>query len=197
VQGEAGVYVADAEFLHAARQICDDAGALLIFDEVQTGFGRTGKWFGKDHFGVMPDIMTLAKAMAGGLPIGAMLAAGPAAEAFQKGDHGSTFAGGPLICAAALATIQVIKEEKLVQRSAEMGAYLKGQLEKLAPQEIRGLGLMVGLDLDSDCKSLVEKALQKGVLINNTGEHTIRLIPPLVVEKDEIDKVVTVIGESL
>jgi acetylornithine/N-succinyldiaminopimelate aminotransferase len=197
VQGEAGVYVADAEYLRAARQICDDKGALLIFDEVQTGFGRTGKWFGKDHFSVMPDIMTLAKAMAGGLPIGAMLAAGPAAEAFQKGDHGSTFAGGPLICAAALATIQVIKDEKLVQRSEEMGAYLKSRLAKLAPREIRGLGLMVGLDLDADCKTLVEKALQKGVLINSTGEHTLRFIPPLVVEREEIDKVVSVIGESL
>jgi len=197
VQGEAGVYVADAQYLRAARQICDDKGALLIFDEVQTGFGRTGKWFGKDHFGVMPDIITLAKAMAGGLPIGAMLAAGPAAEAFAKGDHGSTFAGGPLICAAALATIQVIKEEKLVQRSEEMGAYLKSQLKKLAPREIRGLGLMVGLDLEADCKALVEKALQKGVLINSTGEHTLRFIPPLVVEREEIDKVVSVIGESL
>jgi acetylornithine/N-succinyldiaminopimelate aminotransferase len=197
VQGEAGVYVADAEYLHAARQICDDKGALLIFDEVQTGFGRTGKWFGKDHFSVMPDIMTLAKAMAGGLPIGAMLAAGAAAEAFQKGDHGSTFAGGPLICAAALATIQVIKEEKLVQRSEEMGRYLKSRLAKLAPREIRGLGLMVGLDLDADCKALVEKALAKGVLINSTGEHTLRFIPPLVVEREEIDKVVSVIGESL
>lgn len=197
VQGEAGVYVADAEYLRAARQICDDKGALLIFDEVQTGFGRTGKWFGKDHFGVMPDIITLAKAMAGGLPIGAMLAAGPVAEVFQKGDHGSTFAGGPLICAAALATIQVIKDENLVQRSEEMGAYLKSQLEKLAPREIRGLGLMVGLDLDTDCKLLVEKALQKGVLINSTGEHTLRFIPPLVVGKAEIDKVVSVIGESL
>lgn len=197
VQGEAGVYVPDADYLRAARQICDDKGALLIFDEVQTGFGRTGKWFGKDHFGVMPDIITLAKAMAGGLPIGAMLAAGPAAEAFQKGDHGSTFAGGPLICAAALATIQVIKEEKLVQRSEENGAYLKSRLEKLAPREIRGLGLMVGLDLDADCKSLVEKALQKGVLINSTGEHTLRLIPPLVVSREEIDKVVNAIGESL
>ena len=197
VQGEAGVYVADAEYLRAARQICDDKGALLIFDEVQTGFGRTGKWFGKDHFQVMPDIMTLAKAMAGGLPIGAMLAAGPAAEAFAKGDHGSTFAGGPLICAAALATIQVIKDEKLVQRSEKMGTYLRSQLAKLAPREIRGLGLLVGLDLEADCKALVEKALAKGVLLNSTGEHTLRFIPPLVVGKAEIDKVVNVIGESL
>lgn len=197
VQGEAGVYVADAEYLRAARQICDDKGSLLIFDEVQTGFGRTGKWFGKDHFSVMPDIMTLAKAMAGGLPIGAMLAAGPAAEAFAKGDHGSTFAGGPLICAGALAAIQVIKDERLVERSEEMGAYLKSRLAKLAPREVRGLGLMVGVDLEADCKTLVEKALAKGVLLNSTGEHTLRFIPPLVVGKDEIDKVVNVIGESL
>ncbi|OPY49174.1 MAG: Glutamate-1-semialdehyde 2,1-aminomutase [Methanosaeta sp. PtaU1.Bin112] len=197
VQGEAGVYVADAEYLRAARQICDDRGALLIFDEVQTGFGRTGKWFGKDHFGVKPDIMTLAKAMAGGLPIGAMLAAGSVSEIFQKGDHGSTFAGGPLICAGALACIQVIKEEKLVERSEEMGAYLKSQLAKLAARQIRGLGLMVGLDLDADCKSLVEKALAKGVLLNSTGEHTLRFVPPLVVEKEEIDRMVSVIEQSL
>ncbi|MGV8175579.1 MAG: acetylornithine transaminase [Methanothrix sp.] len=197
VQGEAGVYVADPEFLQAARQICDDIGALLIFDEVQTGFGRTGKWFGKDHFRVSPDIMTLAKAMAGGLPIGAMLAKDSAAEAFSKGDHGSTFAGGPLICAASLATIRAIKEESLVERSEEMGAYLKSRLQRLAPLDIRGLGLMVGLDLDADCKLLVEKALQKGALINSTGEHTIRLVPPLVVGRKEIDEVVNVIGQSL
>jgi len=197
VQGEAGVYVADPEFLRAAREICDDRDALLIFDEVQTGFGRTGEWFGKDHFRVMPDIMTLAKAMAGGLPIGAMLAAGDAAEALTKGDHGSTFAGGPLICAAALAVIDVIREEKLVARSRENGAYLKRELAKLMPREVRGLGLMVGIDLDADCKSLVEKALAGGVLINSTGEHTLRLIPPLVVDKKEIDQVVSVIGQSL
>lgn len=197
VQGEAGVYVADTEYLQAARQICDDRGALLIFDEVQTGFGRTGKWFGKEHSAVMPDIMTLAKAMAGGLPIGAMLARGPAAEAFQKGDHGSTFAGGPLICAAALASIQVIKDERLVERSEEMGAYLKSQLAKLAPREIRGLGLMVGVDLDADCKALVGAALEKGVLLNSTGEHTLRFVPPLVVGKDEIDRMVSVIEQSL
>ena len=197
VQGEAGVYVADAEYLRAARQICDDRGALLIFDEVQTGFGRTGKWFGKEHSAVMPDIMTLAKAMAGGLPIGAMLARGPAAEAFQKGDHGSTFAGGPLICAAALACIQVIEDEKLVERSKENGAYMKSRLAKLAPREIRGLGLMVGIDLDADCKALVGAAQERGVLLNATGEHTLRFVPPLVVGKGEIDRMVSVIEQSL
>jgi len=197
VQGEAGVYVADPEFLRAAREICDDRNALLIFDEVQTGFGRTGEWFGKDHFSVKPDIMTLAKAMASGLPMGAMLASGDAADALTKGDHGSTFAGGPLVCAAALAVIDVIREEKLVARSRENGAYLKSELAKLMPREVRGLGLMVGIDLDADCKSLVEKALAQGVLINSTGEHTLRLIPPLVVDKKEIDQVVSVIGQSL
>jgi acetylornithine/N-succinyldiaminopimelate aminotransferase len=197
VQGEAGVYVAEPDYLRAAREICDDRDALLIFDEVQTGFGRTGEWFGKDHFAVKPDIMTLAKAMAGGLPMGAMLAAGDAAEALIKGDHGSTFAGGPVVCAAALAVIDVIREEKLVARSRENGAYLKSELAKLMPREVRGMGLMVGIDLDADCKSLVEKALARGVLINSTGEHTLRLIPPLVVEKKDIDQVVSVIGQSL
>ncbi len=197
VQGEAGVYVAESDYLSAAREICDDRNALLIFDEVQTGFGRTGEWFGKDHFAVKPDIMTLAKAMASGLPMGAMLAAGEAAEVLTKGDHGSTFAGGPVVCAAALAVIDVIREEKLVARSRENGAYLKSELAKLGPREVRGLGLMVGIDLDADCKSLVEKALAQGVLINSTGEHTLRLIPPLVVDKKEIDQVVSVIGQSL
>lgn len=197
VQGEAGVYVAESDYLSAAREICDDRNALLIFDEVQTGFGRTGEWFGKDHFAVKPDIMTLAKAMASGLPMGAMLAAGEAAEVLTKGDHGSTFAGGPVVCAAALAVIDVIREEKLVARSRENGAYLKSELAKLGPREVRGLGLMVGIDLDADCKSLVEKALAQGVLINSTGEHTLRLIPPLVVDKKEIDQVVSAIGQSL
>lgn len=197
VQGEAGVYVPDADYLRAARQICDDAGALLILDEVQTGFGRTGRWFGMEHFGVKPDIVTLAKALAGGLPMGAMLASGTAADAFQRGDHGSTFGGGALVSAAALATIDVIRREGLVQRSEELGGYLRSQLKALAPREVRGLGLMVGLDLDADCKAVVERALAKGVLLNSTGEHTIRLIPPLVVTRDQIDRVVKVIGESL
>jgi len=197
VQGEAGVYVPDRDYLRTARDICDDRGAQLILDEVQTGFGRTGRWFAKEHSGVMPDIICLGKAIAGGLPMGAMLARGTVAEAFQKGDHGSTFAGGPLICAAALAAIDIIREERLVERSEEMGGYLKSEIEKLKPLEVRGLGLMVGVDLDCDCKQLVERALGKGVLINNTSEHTLRLIPPLVVTKEEIDKVVAVIGELL
>jgi acetylornithine/N-succinyldiaminopimelate aminotransferase len=197
VQGEAGVYVPNPDYLRAARQICNDAKALLIFDEVQTGFGRTGKWFGKEHSGVQPDIMTLAKAIAGGLPMGAMLAAETVSEAFQRGDHASTFGGGDLVSAAALASIDVIRSENLVKRSEELGAYMRSRLKELGPREVRGLGLMIGLDLDSDCKLVVQKAREKGVLLNNTGDHTIRLVPPLVVTKDQIDSVVKVIGESL
>ncbi len=197
VQGEAGVYVPDADYLHAARQICDDSGALLVFDEVQTGFGRTGKWFGKDNSGVMPDIMTLAKALAGGLPMGAMLAAESVSEVFKRGDHASTFGGGALVSAAALASIEAMKQEHMVERSAELGAYMRSELQKLGPKEVRGLGLMIGLDLDADCKDVVSKARAFGVLLNNTGDHTIRLVPPLVVTKEQIDKVVNVIGESL
>jgi len=197
VQGEAGVYVPDADYLRAARQVCDDAGALLIFDEVQTGFGRTGRWFAKEHSGVKPDIMTLAKALAGGLPMGAMLASESVSEAFQRGDHGSTFAGGALVSAAAIASINAIKSENLVQRSEELGAYMRSELERLEPREVRGLGLMIGLDLDADCKQVVQKALEKGVILNNTGDHTLRFIPPLVVTKEQIDRVVKVLGEVL
>ncbi len=197
VQGEAGVYVPDADYLRAARQVCDDAGALLIFDEVQTGFGRTGRWFAKEHSGVKPDIMTLAKALAGGLPMGAMLASESVSEAFQRGDHGSTFAGGALVSAAAIASINAIKSENLVQRSEELGAYMRSELERLGPREVRGLGLMIGLDLDADCKQVVQKALEKGVILNNTGDHTLRFIPPLVVTKEQIDRVVKVLGEVL
>jgi acetylornithine/N-succinyldiaminopimelate aminotransferase len=197
VQGEAGVYVPDTDYLRAARQVCDDAGALLIFDEVQTGFGRTGRWFGKEHSGVKPDIMTLAKALAGGLPMGTMLASESVSEAFQRGDHGSTFAGGALVSAAALASIDAIKSENLVQRSEELGAYMRSELERLEPREVRGLGLMIGLDLDADCKQVVQKALDKGVILNNTGDHTLRFIPPLVVTKEQIDRVVKVLGEVL
>ena len=197
VQGEAGVYVPDADYLRAARQVCDDAGALLIFDEVQTGFGRTGRWFAKEHSGVKPDIMTLAKALAGGLPMGAMLASESVSEAFQRGDHGSTFAGGALVSAAAIASINAIKSENLVQRSEELGAYMRSELERLEPREVRGLGLMIGLDLDADCKQVVQKALEKGVILNNTGDHTLRFIPPLMVTEEQIDRVVKVLGEVL
>ncbi len=197
VQGEAGVNVPDEDYLRAARQICDDVGAMLIFDEVQTGFGRTGKWFGKDHSGVCPDLMTLAKAVAGGLPMGVMLASEEYSNVLQRGDHASTFAGGPLLCASALAAIGAIEDEGLVERSREMGSYLRARLEGLGQKEVRGLGLMVGLDISIAAADVVSQAREKGVLLNNTGEETIRMVPPLVVEVEQIDRVVKVLAEIL
>lgn len=195
VQGEAGVYVPDRDYLRAARQICNDSGTLLVLDEVQTGFGRTGKWFGKEHSGVMPDVMTLAKAIAGGLPMGCMLAGESVADSFKRGDHASTFGGGALVSAAALATIEAIKSENLVERSEELGAHFRSELGKLGPKEVRGLGLMVGLELDADCAKLVRDAKERGILLNNTSDRVIRMVPPLVVTKDQIDQVVKVIGD--
>lgn len=198
VQGEGGVNVPRPGYLRAARQICDDYEALLILDEVQTGFGRTGRWFGKEHSGVMPDIMTLAKAAAGGLPLGVMMAAESVSGGFQKGDHGSTFGGGPLICAASLAAIGAIEREDLVKRSDEMGRYLRTELRKnLEVKEVRGLGLMVGVELEEDCAPIVNEAREKGVLLNCTSEHVLRMVPPLVVGREEIDHVVRVLGEIL
>jgi acetylornithine/N-succinyldiaminopimelate aminotransferase len=198
VQGEGGVNVPDPGYLRAAREICDDCGALLILDEVQTGFGRTGKWFGKEHSGIMPDVMTLAKGIAGGLPMGAMLAAESVTDVFQKGDHASTFGGGPLVSAAALASIGAIKREKLVERSEQMGAYLRSRLvEEIDALEVRGLGLMVGVELEASCPEIVNRARERGVLLNATSEHVLRMVPPLVVGKEEIDRVVKVLGEIL
>jgi len=198
VQGEGGVNVPHPEYLRAARSICDDCGALLVLDEVQTGFGRTGKWFGKEHSGVLPDAMTLAKGIAGGLPMGAMLAAEPVSDVFQRGDHASTFGGGPLVSAAALASIGAIKSERLVERSEAMGAYLRSRLsEEIDAREVRGLGLMVGVELEANCPEIVSAARERGVLLNATSEHVLRMVPPLVVGREEIDRVVKVLGEIL
>jgi acetylornithine/N-succinyldiaminopimelate aminotransferase len=197
VQGEAGVNVPGPSYIKAARQICDDRGALLILDEVQTGFGRTGRWFGKEHSGAQPDVITMAKALAGGLPMGAMLATEEAAGCLQRGDHASTFGGGPLASAAALASIGVIKEERLVQRSEELGAYMISRLKRLGVKEVRGLGLMIGVDLDQDARDVVAGAMERGVLLNSTGDHTLRLVPPLVITREMIDRVVAVLEETL
>ena len=197
VQGEGGVNVPGPMYLKAARDICDDEGALLILDEIQTGFGRTGRWFAKEYSGVLPDVMTLAKAIAGGLPMGVMLASENVSEILVRGDHASTFGGGPLICAAALAAIDVIKSENLVERSYDLGKYLRSELGNLKTKEVRGLGLMVGVELQRDCPAVVSKARERGVLLNSTSEHVIRMVPPLVITEKDIDQVVSVLGEIL
>ncbi len=191
VQGEAGVYPAEKEFIKTIFDLREELGYLVIFDEVQTGFGRTGRWFAKEHFGVQPDIMAMAKAMGSGIPIGCAAVSEDVAAKLEPGDHASTFGGNPLSCVAAMATIEIIEEERLVENSARMGEYLKKKL-KAKFSDVRGLGLMVGLGV-ADATKVVDDCLRKGLLVNATSDSNIRLVPPLIVGKDEIDFAVSVI----
>jgi len=202
IQGENGVIVPSAGYLNEVREICTEKGVLLILDEVQTGFGRTGKWFGKDHDGVEPDIMTLAKALGAGFPIGAMLARD--GIEFEASEHASTFGGNPLACATALASINVMEDEKLVERSRELGNYVMEQVRgenglesRLVVKEIRGKGLMIGIELVKPCNELVEKAIERGILVNCTVGNVIRLVPPLVISKEQLDTVVSGLHELI
>ncbi len=190
LQGEGGVNTPDTDYLKGLREVCDRHGWLLMLDEVQTGIGRTGTWFGFQHGDVLPDVMTLAKGLGGGMPIGACLARGEAAELFKPGNHGSTFGGNPLACAAALAVLDAMEEEKLLANAAQTGAFLKGLLtERLAGKpgvtDVRGMGLMIGVELDRPCGDLVAQARDAGLLINVTSDNVIRLVPPLVLKRDE------------
>jgi acetylornithine/N-succinyldiaminopimelate aminotransferase len=198
LQGEAGVMIPSDGYLREVREICDETKTLLILDEVQTGFGRTGKWFAREHSGIEPDIMTLAKAMGGGFPMGTMLAREDVAANFGRGDHASTFGGNALSCAAALANIEVIKKEKLVARSGELGEYLLKKLKALDKdyvKEIRGKGLMVGMELSIKCEEVVSRARERGVLLNCTSDSVLRFVPPLTIKKEQLDAVVGVIDE--
>jgi acetylornithine/N-succinyldiaminopimelate aminotransferase len=198
IQGESGVIVPPDDYLTLVREICDEKGVLLIVDEVQTGFGRTGKWFGSQHSKITPDIMTFAKAMGGGFPVGAMMSRED--YAFSPSDHGGTQSGNPLACAAALATINVIEDEGLVERSAKMGGYLKKTLLEIdtpSTREIRGKGLMVGYEIASSALEVVNYAQERGVLLNNTSENVLRFVPPLVIKKEQIDVVVSVVRDAL
>ncbi|MDD2667239.1 MULTISPECIES: aspartate aminotransferase family protein [Zoogloea] len=184
VQGEGGIHIAQQEYLQALRKLCDERDWLLMFDEVQCGIARTGKWFGHQHAGVKPDVMSLAKGLGSGVPIGACLAAGKAAGVFKPGNHGSTFGGNPLACAAALTTLAVIEEDDLLGNATAIGqAICSGfakALEGVAGVvDIRGAGLMIGIELDRPCSVLVARALDAGYLINVTADKVIRLLPPL------------------
>ena len=192
VQGEGGVYPCDEEYLAAARRLCDERDVLLVLDEVQTGFFRTGPAFAWQGYGVRPDVITLAKSLANGLPAGALLASGTAAEAFTPGDHGSTFGGGPVICAAALATIDALQEEGLGENAERAGGQLSTTLEELAQgtgriREVRGRGLMLAAELvDPVAQNVAARCLERGVVLNAIGDHTLRLLPPLVCSIREI-----------
>ncbi len=195
IQGEGGVVVPHKEYLAQVRRLCDEKGCLLIFDEVQTGVGRTGRLFAYEHFGVAPDILTLAKALGNGLPIGAMLATEQAASAFVPGAHASTFGGTPLVTAVALKVLRLLTEEGILAQVEEKGAYLRQRLEELKAKhptivEVRGKGLLVGAVLTTAGAPLVSACMAKGYLINCVQENILRFAPPLIVSREEIDGVI-------
>jgi len=202
VQGEGGVNVASRYYLEGAKMLCQQHGALLIFDEVQTGLGRTGRFLACQHFGVEPDILTLAKALGGGVPIGAMLAKEEVAGAFQPGDHASTFGGNPLACAAALAAVEELIYGGVVENAAAVGAYLYDRLLELAARysiitEVRGLGLLLGAELAVDGGQIVNGCREKGLLINCVGGRVLRFAPPLTITREDVDRAVAVLDEVL
>lgn len=199
VQGEGGVYPATAEYIRAARQICDRSGALLIVDEIQTGFGRTGKMFAIQHFGVTPDMLTCAKSIAGGVPMGAVLI-GHSVKNLTPGVHGSTFGGNPLSCAAAIAALGVIEEEDLPRQALVKGAYLRDRLRQLESpniREVRGMGLMVGIEMKQKVAPYIKALQEKHIIALNAGMTVIRLLPPLVISYGQIDHLVDVLTEVL
>lgn len=193
IQGEGGVHVASGDYLKAVRELCNQRDILLIFDEVQTGMGRTGTLFAYEQLDVQPDIMTLAKGLGGGVPIGACLATAPIAKAFGPSSHASTFGGNPLACAAALAVFRVLLEGRVLDQARRMGEYLgKGLLEcrdrHHLVRDVRGLGLLQGMEIEIDAKTVVADCLKRGLLVNATGDHVLRFVPPLIISQREVDR---------
>ena len=202
IQGEGGIRTPEDGYLESLRKICDDHEILLIFDEIQTGMGRTGKLFAYQHFGIEPDIMTLAKALGNGLPIGAMLAKEKVALAFQPGSHASTFGGTPLVTAAALEVVQTLKRENIIERCRQIGDHFKSRLLWLkerhdSVEDVRGMGLLLGMKIKMEGASVVSVCMEKGFLINCVQDNILRFIPPLIIKKEEIDALVECLDEIL
>lgn len=202
IQGEGGINLVDKDFVTELRTYCDEQNIVLIFDEIQCGMGRTGKMFAHDYFGVKPDVMTLAKALGGGVPIGAVLASEKVGSAIDWGDHGTTFGGNPLACAAALACIEVTEEEDLLKQAVDKGNWFKEQINNAKSafpeiKEVRGLGLMLGVELTKESKPIVITMMEHKVLANATAGNVVRFVPPLIIEMDELKTVVDVFFESL
>lgn len=203
IQGEGGVHVSSDEYLQQVRALCDKHDALLIFDEVQTGVARTGKWFAYMHSGVKPDILTFAKGIGGGFPVAGFAVPERLAHVFKPGDHGGTFGGNPLACAAVYATLTTIKSEGLVDKVAEKGEYFKNELRKLQEKypdkvtDVRGCGLMLGMEVAGEGKPIVESCLANNVIVNCTAGNVIRIVPPLIISKEEIDIVVAALDKAL
>ena len=202
IQGEGGIQVADQAYLQGLRALCDDQDWLLMIDEVQSGNGRTGQFFSYQHADILPDVVTTAKGLANGVPIGVCLAANQAAHVLGPGNHGSTFGGNPLSCAAAHAVLDVFEREQIVSRAASMGQYLRDKLASALQgvngvKEIRGQGLMIGIELEVDCAELVGQALEEGLLINVTAGSVVRLLPPLILSEEEADQISEVLGRLI
>ncbi len=195
VQGEGGIHIAHEDFMRGLRRLCDSQGWLFMVDEVQCGIGRTGTWFAHQHAGIKPDVMTLAKGLGSGVPVGACLTAGSATGVFKPGNHGSTFGGNPLACVAALTTLAVLEDEKLLNRAVVLGERIRARVRSAlagnaAIVDVRGSGLMIGIELDRSCGALVAAGLDAGILINVTADKVIRLLPPLVMSDAEADELV-------
>jgi acetylornithine/LysW-gamma-L-lysine aminotransferase len=202
IRGEGGIRMPSDDFLPGLRKICDETGVLLIFDEVQTGFGRTGKVFACEHWGVVPDVLCLAKSVAGGLPMGATFAREDTMASFQRGEHSSTFSGNPLVCAAASAAIDVLIEERLPERAATLGRYFMDKLEALGEKhpiirEVRGLGLMIGVETRFDVYNIILGCMDMGVLVLDAGRNVLRFLPPLIIEREQVDRVVNVLDSVM
>ena len=200
LQGEGGINVADKTFLKELRKFCTDNNVVLIFDEIQCGIGRTGKFFAKEHFDVQPNIITLAKALGGGVPMGAILSNEKVSSAINYGDHGTTFGGNPLACAASLAVLDVIANDSFLQEVLDKGEWLMGQISSLnesSIKEIRGMGLMIGVEFDFETKPLVEEMLKRGVIANATAGNVLRLVPPLNISNENLLKIIHVMKSSI
>ena len=202
IQGEGGVVVADQTFMKELRTLCSERQILLIFDEIQTGIGRTGTMFAYEQYGIQPDVMTLAKGLGGGVPIGACIATDNVAQAFGPGSHGSTFGGNPLACAASLAVLRVLLDSQLLEKISAVGSYLKKGLQELHARiplikDVRGVGLLQGIELSIEGKSVVQDCLTRRVLINCTMDRVLRFIPPLIVTQKEIDRLLQVLSDVL
>ena len=199
LQGEGGIHVADRDYLRKLRGICDRKQWLMMIDEVQSGIGRTGKWFAHQWAGIVPDVMTLAKGLASGVPIGACLARGVAAKVFKPGNHGTTFGGGPLVSVAGLTTLEVIEKDGLLAHAASVGEEIQAGLRRelagvAGVKDIRGMGLMIGVELDRPCGDLVKRGLAAGLVTNVTADKVIRLLPPLIISRDEAKQLVSMLA---
>jgi len=202
IQGEGGINVATSEYLQTMRRLCDENGAVMILDEVQTGIGRTGKWFGYQHFDVEPDIITMAKALGGGVAIGAMMATEEVAASLVPGKHASTFGGNCLACAAGVATIEAIEEDNLLPNAVEIGQYTQDKLRALKEKHsiidhVRGIGLMIGIQLTRPGAEIVSQCLEKGLRINCTHDSVIRFMPPMIATKEQIDQAIDIFDSVL